>query len=124
MLTPFRLGLGGCVGNGRQYYSWISLDDAVGAIRHALDEESLRGAVNVVAPNPVTNREFTKTLGRVLRRPTLFPMPAPVARLAFGEMADALLLASSRVKPARLLDSGYTFAHPTLEEALGDLLGK
>jgi hypothetical protein len=124
MLTPFRLGLGGCVGNGRQYYSWISLDDAVGAIRHALDKELLNGAVNVVAPNPVTNREFTKTLGRVLRRPTLFPMPAPVARLAFGEMADALLLASSRVKPARLLDSGYTFAHPTLEEALGDLLGK
>ena len=124
MLTPFRLGLGGRIGNGRQFMSWIALDDAIGAIYQALMTESLAGAVNLVTPNPVTNQEFTKTLGRVIRRPTIFPMPAPAARLALGEMADALLLASARVHPARLLTSGYAFRYPDLEPALRHLLGK
>lgn len=124
MLTPFRLGFGGRVGDGRQFWSWISLDDAVGAIHHALTSEPLSGPVNAVAPQPVTNLEFTKTLGRVLSRPTLFPMPAAAARLALGEMADELLLSSARVQPARLQQSGYPFRHPTLEVALRDLLEK
>ena len=123
MLTPFRLGAGGIIGNGRQYMSWITLDDTVAAIGHLLDAEAASGPVNVVAPAAVTNHEFTKTLGRVLRRPTLFAMPGFVARLAFGETADALLLASTRVKPAGLLDSGYAFGHGTLEEGLRHVLG-
>ena len=123
MLTPFKLGAGGVLGSGRQYMSWIALDDAIGAIHHALVEPSLHGAVNAVAPTAVTNREFTKTLGRVLRRPTIFPMPAAVARLAFGEMADALLLASQRVAPVRLVSSGYPFRYVDLEDALRYQLG-
>ena len=123
MLTPFRLGAGGVIGNGRQYMSWITLEDTVAAIGHLLSTESAAGPVNVVALAPVTNGEFTRTLGRVLRRPTLFPMPGFAARLAFGEMADALLLASTRVKPAGLLDSGYAFRHGSLEEGLRHVLG-
>ena len=123
MLPPFRLGLGGKLGNGRQWMSWISIDDVVGAIQHALATESLRGPVNAVAPHPVTNAEFTRTLGRVLGRPTIFPMPAIVARLAFGEMAKALLLASQRVQPVKLEASGFQFRHPELEGALRELLG-
>jgi len=122
MLTPFRLGLGGVVGSGAQWMSWIALDDAIGAIRHALATDALRGPVNVVGPTPVTNAEFTRTLGRVLGRPTLVPMPAFAARLAFGEMADELLLASQRVMPARLQASGYWFGEPTLEGALRSAL--
>lgn len=122
MLTPFKLGVGGTIGSGRQYMSWIALDDVVDAIHFALTNESLRGPVNAVAPNPVTNRDFTHTLGRVLSRPTLFPMPAFAARLVLGEMADALLLASTRVEPSRLLASGFTFRHPDLEAALRALL--
>jgi hypothetical protein len=124
MLPPFRLGAGGRLGNGRQWMSWIALDDVVGAIQHVIMQDNLTGAVNVVAPHPATNQEFTKTLGRVLHRPTIFPMPAAVARLAFGEMADALLLASARVHPARLLESGYAFRYPDLEPALRHLLGR
>jgi uncharacterized protein (TIGR01777 family) len=124
MLTPFRMGLGGRIGSGRQYMSWLSLDDAVGAIHHALIRQDLSGPVNAVAPHPVTNLGFTRTLGRVLSRPTLFPMPAFAARLAFGEMADALLLASARVAPTRLEASGYEFGHPDLEGALRDLLSR
>ena len=124
MLLPFRLGVGGKIGSGRQYMSWIGIDDVVGAIHYALTTDELHGPVNAVAPNPVTNLEFTKTLGRVLSRPTIFPMPAFAARLAFGEMADELLLASTRVKPARLQNSGYYFRHPRLEDALRHLLGK
>ncbi|GIX49643.1 MAG: hypothetical protein KatS3mg131_3854 [Candidatus Tectimicrobiota bacterium] len=124
MLTPFRLGLGGVVGTGRQYISWIAIDDVVEIIHFCLLTESLKGPVNAVAPQPVTNAEFTRTLGRVLRRPTLLPLPAAVARLLFGEMADALLLASTRVEPARLLASGYRFRYPELEGALRHLLGK
>lgn len=124
MLLPFRLGAGGVIGTGDQYWSWIGLDDVVGAIHHALITDRLEGAVNAVAPQPVTNREFTKTLGRVLSRPTFVPLPEFAARLALGEMADALLLASARVEPARLLASGYTFRHPELEGALRHCLGK
>ena len=118
MLTPFRLGVAGIIGSGQQYMSWISLDDLVAVISFALSKETLRGPVNAVAPNPVTNHEFTKTLGRVLRRPTVFPMPAFAARLAFGEMADGLLLASTRVEPKRLMDASFRFRFPELEAAL------
>ena len=123
MLTPFRLGLGGVVGTGKQYMSWIALDDALGAIHHALRTEALQGPVNVVAPQAVTNQAFTTTLGKVLRRPTRLPLPAFAARLLFGEMADALLLASTRVAPVRLVASGYTFQYPELEATLQHLLG-
>ena len=96
MLTPFRMGLGGVIGDGAQWMSWIALDDVIGAIRHALTTDALRGPVNTVAPAPVTNADFTRTLGRVLGRPTLIPLPAFAARLALGEMADELALASRR----------------------------
>jgi len=124
MLLPFKLGLGGRIGDGRQFMSWIAIDDVVGALDHALATKLLRGPVNTVSPNPVTNAEFTATLGRVLRRPTIFPMPAFAARLAFGEMADALLLSSQRVVPERLMTSGYRFRYPDLEAALRHLLGR
>jgi uncharacterized protein (TIGR01777 family) len=124
MLTPFKLGVGGKVGDGRQYMSWITLDDVVGVIRRALTEERLRGPVNAVAPRPVTNEEFTKTLGRVLGRPTIFTVPQFAARLAFGEVADALLLASQRVEPMRLKEVDFGFADPELEGALRRVLGK
>ena len=124
MLLPFKLGAGGRIGSGEQYMSWIALDDAIGAIHHALATDSLKGPANGVAPTPVTNAEFTRTLARVLSRPALAPMPAFAARLAFGEMADALLLSSARVIPARLQASGYHFRHPDLEGALRHLLGR
>jgi uncharacterized protein len=124
MLTPFRLGLGGRIGGGRQWMSWIALDDTVGSIHHVLATETLHGPVNAVAPQPVRNREFTQTLGKVLWRPTPFPMPGFVARVAFGEMANELLLASTRVIPRVLLDSNYRFLHGDLESALRHLLGK
>jgi uncharacterized protein (TIGR01777 family) len=124
MLLPFKMGVGGVMGSGKQYWSWISLDDVIGAFHHALITESLQGAVNVVAPRAVTNQEFTKTLGKVLSRPTIFPLPAFAARLALGEMADDLLLSSARLEPARLLASNYKFHHPELEGALRELLGK
>jgi uncharacterized protein (TIGR01777 family) len=124
MLTPFKLGVGGRIGSGRQYMSWITLEDLVRIIRRALTDEQLRGPVNAVAPNPVTNEEFTKALGRVLGRPTLLPIPAFAARLAFGEMADALLLASARVEPARLREAGFEFKHSEIEDALRDVLAK
>ena len=124
MLLPFRLGLGGVVGSGKQYMSWISLEDAARAALHALNTPTLQGPLNLVAPNPVRNREFTKSLGRALSRPTLFPMPAFAARLAFGEMADDLLLASARVVPAKLESSGFSFLFPELAGALRHLLQK
>ena len=124
MLPAFKMGIGGVVGNGRQYMSWIALNDVVGAIVHALSNPALDGPVNAVAPHPLTNREFTVTLGRVLSRPTLFPLPAFAVRLAFGEMADELLLASQRVEPAKLASSGYKFQFPELEGALRHALGK
>jgi hypothetical protein len=122
MLPPFRFGVAGRMGTGRQWMSWISLDDMVSVLQHALAEDSLSGPVNAVAPGAVTNAEFTRTLGRVLSRPTVMPMPAALARLAFGQMAEDLLLASTRVTPAALLGSGFRFAHPDLEPALRQLL--
>lgn len=124
MLLPFKLGLGGKIASGQQYWSWVSIDDAAGAFYHALMTPSLQGPVNAVAPNTVTNLEFTKTLGKVLGRPTIFPMPAFAARLALGEMADDLLIGSTRVTPKRLLESDYDFRQPELEGALRHLLGK
>lgn len=124
MLLPFKLGLGGKVGSGRQYMSWLALDDAVGIAHHALVTESLASPVNAVAPHPVTNYEFTKALGRVLRRPTVFPLPAFVARLALGQLADELLLASARVAPRRLEETGYPFRFAELEPALRHVLGR
>jgi uncharacterized protein (TIGR01777 family) len=123
MPLPFRLGGGGRVGSGGQWWSWIPLDDVIGAIHHALLTDSLTGPVNVVAPTPLTNADFTRVLAAVLRRPAIFPVPAFAARLALGEMASELLLASARVVPQRLLDSGYIFRHPTLEPALRHMLG-
>ena len=122
MLPPFRFGLGGPIGNGRQWMSWIALDDLVAIIAHVLEQTALTGPLNVVTPNPVTNRDFTGTLGRVLHRPAALPLPACVARLLLGEMADALLLASTRITPARLQQSGFHFQHPNLEPALRHLL--
>ncbi len=124
MLPPFRAGVGGVLGPGSQYMSWIGLDDVLGAILHAIATPSLAGPVNATAPTPATNRELTKTLGRVLGRPTVAPVPAFAARLLFGEMGDALLLASTRVVPGKLLASGYEFRHPALEEALRHTLGR
>jgi uncharacterized protein len=123
MLVPFKLGAGGRIGSGTQYMSWISIDDLLGAILHALRSDTVTGAVNAVAPHAVTNAEFTRVLGHVLRRPTLFPVPAVAARLAFGAGADEMLLASARVQPARLQATGYAFRHDTLEAALRHGLG-
>jgi len=124
MLTPFRLGLGGRVGSGAQWWSWVALDDVVGAIEHVMKTEALAGPVNVVSPSPVTNREFTRTLASALSRPAFFPMPELAARLALGQMADELLLASQRVEPARLRSSGYRFRRPELGNALAAILAK
>jgi uncharacterized protein (TIGR01777 family) len=124
MMTPFKLGVGGRVGSGEQYMSWITLDDTVGAIYHALTHTDVHGPINVVAPNPVTNSEFTKKLGAALSRPTLLPAPVFALRLAFGEMADALLLSSMRVEPLRLKESGFVFQYPELEGALRHILKK
>ncbi len=124
MLPPFRLGLGGPVGSGDQFLSWVSIDDAVGAVFEAIMNRSLAGAFNVVSPHPVTSRDFARTLGKVLRRPALAPLPAPVARAAFGEMAEEMLLASQRALPSRLLEAGFDFFDHDLESALRHLLGR
>ena len=118
MLLPFRLGVGGKIGDGRQYVGWISLEDAVAALIYAVENDALRGPVNLTAPQQVTNAELTRTLGRVLRRPTLMPLPAFAAKLVLGELAEEGLLASQRVRPTRLLDAGFEFAYPELESAL------
>jgi uncharacterized protein len=118
MLLPFKLGVGGVVGSGRQYFSWMALDDIVSALKFVLDNDSLTGPVNLVSPRAVTNREFTKTLGTVLGRPTILPLPAFAARIALGEMADELLLASNRVLPTKLQGAGFHYAYPELESAL------
>ncbi len=122
MLPPFKMGFGGPLGSGRQYMSWITLQDAVGVILHALSREGVRGPVNAVSPAPVSNAEFTKVLAKVLRRPAVFPMPAFAARILFGQMADELLLAGARVLPEALRRSGYAFKNPSLEEGLRDVL--
>jgi len=118
LLPVFRLGVGGCVGNGRQWMSWVSADDAVGIVRFALEHRELTGVVNATAPSPVTNAEFTTTLAHVVHRPALFPVPALALTLVLGEMAQATLLASQRVMPRRLLSAGYEFRQATLEPAL------
>jgi uncharacterized protein len=124
MLPLFRLGLGGRLGSGNQYWSWIGIEDAIGAINHVLANESLSGPVNMTAPNPATNREFTSYLAKVLRRPAILPAPSAALRVALGLMADELLLASARVTPEQLLRSGYEFRNKDLESALRHLLGK
>jgi len=124
MLTPFKLGLGGRIGAGRQWWSWIHVDDIVGGIRHAMRTESLSGPVNFVAPNPARNAEFTKVLASVLRRPAFFPVPEFALRLAFGKQAaEEMLLASQRVQPEKLGASGYRFRFSELRAALENLVG-
>ena len=120
----FRLGLGGRVGSGGQYLSWITLEDLVGVIEETLKSSQLAGPVNAVAPVPVTNLEFTRAMGRLLRRPAVLPLPAPVVKLVWAEMGETLLLASTRVEPARLRAAGFAFRHPDIDTALRDLLGK
>jgi len=122
MLPIFRSGAAGPIGSGRQYISWIAIDDAIGAILHALAARSLAGALNVSAAAPVTNAEFAKTLARVLHRPAALTVPAFAIRFMLGEMADEMLLASARMHPRRLLEAGYVFQHPELEGALRHLL--
>lgn len=122
MLTPFRMGIGGRIGDGKQWMSWIALDDVVGAIQFLIHDRFVNGPVNFVTPHPVTNAEFTKTLGSVLSRPTFLPVPAFGVRLAFGEMGEALLLGGQRVEPAVLKSRGFAFNWPRLELALKHVL--
>ncbi len=121
MLTPFKLGVGGVIGSGKQWMPWISIDDMIGIIHFVLEHE-ISGSLNSTAPNPVTNYEFTKTFGKFLHRPTIFPIPEFAIKLMFGEMGETLLLKGARVTPKRLLEAGYKFKFETLEEALGHLL--
>ncbi len=123
MLPPFRMFVGGALGSGKQWMSWVHMEDEVGLIRHLLNSESLQGPVNATAPAPVTNREFSKTLGRVLSRPAILPVPALALKLLMGEMAQELLLDGQKVMPRRALADGYRFRFPELEGALRDLLG-
>jgi uncharacterized protein (TIGR01777 family) len=118
MLTPFKLGLGGRLGSGKQWMSWIAIEDVIGVIRFAIANEQVSGPVNVVAPNPVRNEEFTRLLAGMLHRPAIFPAPAFVLKLAMGEMADGVLLGSNRVRPEKLLAAGYSFRFQILEPAL------
>ena len=118
MLTPFKLGVGGVIGTGRQWMSWISLDDMVGVIEFCIEHENVRGAVNAVAPNPVTNEQFTEVLGEVLHRPTFLPLPTFAVNMVFGEMGDALLLASTRVVPQVLEEAGYKFEYTDIRTAI------
>jgi uncharacterized protein (TIGR01777 family) len=122
MLPPFRMGIGGRIGDGKQWMSWIALADVVGALEFVIENQAFSGPVNFVAPNPVTNATFTSTLGRILGRPTFLPVPAFGARLAFGEMADALLLSSQRVEPKRLNATAFHFRYPNLNDALSEIL--
>jgi uncharacterized protein (TIGR01777 family) len=124
LLRVFRLGLGGRFGNGRQWMSWITIDDVVGAIQHALRNDSVVGPVNFVAAAPIQNAEFTRALGRAVRRPALLPVPAVALRLAFGEMADCTILASQRVLPVRLRESGYVPRFPEIDDALAHVVNR
>ena len=121
---PFKLGAGGPIGSGRQFWPWIDIDDVCGITAFVLEQDELKGPVNAVAPEQVRCKQFTSTLGRVLGRPAIVPLPAFAARLALGEMADGLLLASTRVRPAMLEKAGYTFRSPDLETALTRILGR
>jgi len=118
MLTPFKLGVGGRLGSGQQWMSWIAIEDVIGIIRYALTNEQISGPVNVVAPAPVRNEEFTRLLAGMLHRPAILPAPAFALRLALGDMADEMLLASQRVQPERLLSAGFSFRFQILEPAL------
>ena len=120
MLPPFKMGLGGPIGDGKQWMSWIHMDDIIGMIRLAIDNEFVKGAINGTAPNPVTNKQFSKTLGKVLKRPAIFPMPAFVVKLLFGQMGEELLLAGQRIVPNKITQAGYEFVYPKLEDALRD----
>ena len=122
MLLPFKMCVGGIVGSGSQYWSWLTVDEAAHIFRFAIENGDLRGPVNAVSPQPVTNSEFTKALGRALHRPTIFPLPAFMARIVLGEMADDLILGSTRVLPARLQAAGYQFRHPEIGEALASAI--
>ena len=122
MLTPFKLGVGGKIGDGQQWMSWIDVQDMVGAIHHVLKSDLLQGPVNMVAPKPVTNAEFTQTLASVLSRPAIFPVPAFIVKAAFGEMGETVLLGSQRVEPTQLVMSGYPFRFSTLRASLQNLL--
>ena len=124
MLTPFKLGVGGPIAGGRQYMSWVHMDDEVGVLTWTLDEESASGVVNATAPNPVTNRELSKTLGHVLRRPAVMPVPGAALDLLYGREFGGTVKGGQRVMPRRTLDLGYRFRHPELEEALRDLLAR
>ena len=124
MLLPFRLGLGGRIGSGRQWWSWVALDDVIGAMMFALQKEELQGAVNVVAPSPVRSAEFVSALGKVLHRPTIFPLPEFVIRTVMGEMGQELLLTSARAMPEKLLGAGYEFRQADLDGALRDAVQK
>lgn len=124
MLPPFKLGCGGRIGSGRQWMSWVSIEDVIGGFHHAMMSPDLEGPVNLVSPEPVTNAAFTHTLGKLLRRPTLFPIPAFAGKMVMGEMFEELLLSSTRVTPGKLSASGYSFSHPHLPEALGFLMGR
>lgn len=124
MLPPFKLGLGGILGNGRQWMSWIDIQDMVDAIQHIVKTDALRGPVNMIAPAPVINLEFTKTLAGALKRPAIFPMPAFMVKLAFGEMGETVLLGSQRVEPAKLAASGYQFTFRDLRTSLAGLLAR
>ena len=124
MKGPFSLGIGGPLGSGTQYYSWVGMEDVLGALLFALTHPEMRCPINVTAPNPVTNAAFTRTLGRVLRRPAILPVPAFALTALFGEMAQAELLGSKKVLPAALQTAGFTFLHPHLEDALRFTLGR
>lgn len=120
MLTPFKMGLGGSMGDGKQWMSWVHVDDLIGIILHTIEHQEIQGAINGTAPNPVNNKNFTTTLGKALNRPTLLPMPAFVLKLMMGEMVEELLLSGQRVMPVKVIDAGYIFQYPELEEALRD----
>lgn len=122
MLTPFKMGVGGKIGDGHQWMSWIDVQDMVGAIHHILKSDLLQGPVNMVAPKPVTNAEFTKTLASVLSRPAIFPVPGFVVKLAFGEMGETVLLGGQRIEPAQLVASGYPFRFSDLRVSLENIL--
>jgi uncharacterized protein (TIGR01777 family) len=124
MLPPFKLGLGGKMGSGKQWMPWIHLSDMIGIINHCINEESLHGAINCTAPNPVQNIDFTKALGKVLKRPTVFSMPAPVIKLLMGQMGEELLLAGKKVLPIKIQNAGYQFNYDCVERALSDVLQK
>ena len=124
MLVPFKLGFGGIIGSGRQWISWISMDDLMGIFLHIIGHPEIQGPVNAVTPNPVRNQQFTKDLGKILHRPTIIPFPTFAARLMLGEMADEMLLTSTRAVPTVLIRSGYSFLFPDLEGAFTHLFEK